>query len=166
MLRISVFNLYAIVLVTCAAPALAEQRKSTVVFEDSFDRTGEVGNDWKLNSHEMHQFVLKDGVVQVTRNADAKHYANLLHKAEFRNGSLELRFKLASTSDLFRVQVRDSAFTRIKQGMLFNVRMGDGKLELQDAVVAYDIKQAMKSEKAAKPSPEQQKDLDNATVNR
>ncbi len=169
MLRISAICLSAVVLGTFAAPASAEQTHSTVVFEDEFDREvsgdeAKLGNEWKLNTKEMHQFVLKDGALHVTRNTDAKHSANLLHQAEFRNGTLEMRFKLVNQDDSFRVQFRDSAFTKIKQGMLFNVLIGDGKLELQDAVIAYEIKQQLKSVKAAQPSPEQQQVLDKAKV--
>tara|TARA_R110002049_G_scaffold285698_4_gene467154 strand:+ start:343997 stop:344707 length:711 start_codon:yes stop_codon:yes gene_type:complete len=160
---IEVLCLSSVIGAFLSTTAVGQQTSSTIVFEDRFDRKHDVGNDWKLNTKEDHQFVIEDGELHVTRNTDAKHYANLLHKAAFRNGALSLRFKLVNNDDSFRVQVRDSAFTRVKQGMLFNIRMGDGMLELQDAIVAYDIKQDMKSRKAANPSPQQQIELDKVT---
>ena len=172
MLPSRVFRLLTIVFASFAALATAQQKDSdevtrsglgakevseaNVVFKASFD--------WKLNTHEEHQFLLKDGALHVTRNKDAKHSANLLHKAEFQNGTMAMRFKLVNKDDSFQVQFRDAAFTQVKQGMLFNVRLGEGKLELQDAVVAYGVKQEMKSAKSAEPTVDQQAELDKATV--
>lgn len=169
MLRFSAFCFYGLCIATFAVPTPAESGNSTVVFDDQFARELKadaqgIENDWKLNSHEEHRFVLQDGVARVTRNSDAKHYANLLHKADFRNGSLTVRFKLADQSAPFRIQVRDSALKTIKQGMLFNVRAGNGQLELQDAAIAYQIKLSMKAAKVAKPSSQQQATLDAATT--
>lgn len=164
MFRTELFCLSAVVACTTAASAVAEDKDSTVVFEDRFDGMGQLANEWKLNTKEKHQFVLKDGALHVTRNADARHSANLLHKAEFQNGAFEMQFKLVHMDDWFRVQFRDTAFTDVKQGMLFNVNMGEGTLELQDAAVAYGIRQAMQSTKAAKPSSDQQNDLGRTTA--
>ena len=170
MSRISTFFLTAIVFASFATSATAQPINSIVVFEDGFDRAGAgedakaVGNDWKLNTKEDHQFVVSDGAVHVTRNSEAKHSANMLHTAKFQNGTLAMRFKLVNSDDAFNVQVRDSTVTAVKQGMLFNVRFMDGKVELQDAVVAYHIKKAMQAKKTTNPSPEQQAELDKATV--
>lgn len=172
MFRFSICKYSLCVVVCClvAVPVMAEQNHSEVVFEDRFDRdlssedSKNLGNDWKLNTKEDHQFVLQDGALRVTRNLDAKHSANLLHKAEFRNGTLELRFKPEDLDDSFLVQVRDSGFKQVKQGMLFNIQLEDGLLELRDAVVSYRIKQEMRSAQAANPSPEQQAELDKGEV--
>lgn len=67
MLRISAFCLGATLICPFVVSVTAEQTDSAVVFEDRFDTnpsgedTEEVGNDWKLNTKEGHQFVLKDG---------------------------------------------------------------------------------------------------------
>ncbi|QDT10925.1 family 16 glycoside hydrolase [Planctomycetes bacterium K23_9] len=147
-----------------AVQAFADEPKSTVAFTDTFDRTGQVGNEWKLNTKEKHEFVLKDGAVHITRNTDAKHSANMLHQAQFQNGTLAMRFKLLHEEDSFNVQVRNSQFTDVKQGMLFNVRIANGTLELQDAVVAYHNKKAMQAKNAAEPTPTQKAELDKATA--
>lgn len=159
---------------TVALPAIAEQTKtqsiSKVVFEDRFDRKAspataeKLGNEWKLNTKEEHKFVLQDGSLHVTRNTKAKHPANQLHKAKLQNGTFEMRFKLVHKDDSFQVQFRDSAFTKVKQGILFNVRIGNDNLELQDAIVASGIRQTLKTAKSTEPTAQQKKDLDKVTT--
>lgn len=94
--------LFAFGQLTAAEPSL--------LFSDDFSRDEktpgkeDIGNGWTSNSAwraKGHQQVdLKDGVMRVTKHAEADHGVAIFHNVEFQDGAVELRFKLGAGDDL------------------------------------------------------------------
>jgi hypothetical protein len=81
-----------------------------LLFSDDFARDEatagkeDIGNGWTSNSAwraKGHQQVdLKDGVMQVTKHAEADHGVAIFHDVAFQDGRVSLKFKLAPGDDL------------------------------------------------------------------
>ena len=91
----------------CTALSAAEP---VVLLTDDFSRDEatpgkeDIGHGWTSNSAwraKGHQQVdLKDGVMQVTKHAEADHGVAIFHDVAFQDGIVELRFKLGAGDDL------------------------------------------------------------------
>jgi len=82
----------------------------TLLFSDDFNRDEPtpdkeaIGNGWTTNSAwraQGHKQVdLADGAMHVTRHAEADHGVAIFHDVAFRDGAVQLRFKLGAGDDL------------------------------------------------------------------
>ncbi len=91
----------------CSSLSAAEP---ALLFSDDFARDEatpgkeDIGNGWTSNSAwraKGHQQVdLKDGVMHVTKHAEADHGVAIFHEVSFQDGRVELKFKLDAGDDL------------------------------------------------------------------
>ncbi len=80
------------------------RKPGTLVFEDDFQRnesqekTDEPGNGWGTNSKSRakghKQVDLRDGAMYIFTHAEADHAASVTHPAEFKNGTVRIKFML------------------------------------------------------------------------
>ncbi|MDP1592319.1 MAG: DUF1080 domain-containing protein [Prosthecobacter sp.] len=97
-------------LILFALCSLLSAAEPTLLFSDDFARDEarpgkeDIGNGWTSNSawraKGYQQVDLKDGVMHVTKHAEADHGVAIFHNAEFQDGVVELRFKLGEGDDL------------------------------------------------------------------
>jgi hypothetical protein len=104
----------ASILLTASALAIDDasliKGHGTLLFEDNFDREEPtpdkeaIGNGWTANSAwraKGHKQVdLADGAMHVTKHAEADHGVAIFHDVAFRDGAVELKFKLGAGDDL------------------------------------------------------------------
>lgn len=120
---------------------LADER-GTLIFEDDFERNesqeikDEVGNGWGTNSEKRaggnKQVDLRDGAMYIYLHKDADHGVSVTHAAEFRNGSVELRFMLEHEKDTLGLNFADLKCKEVWAGHLFKVIVGVKQTELAD----------------------------------
>jgi hypothetical protein len=131
----------AILVALCFHGSLyGEERK--LVFEDNFDRnesqeeTEEIGNGWASNSKARagghKQVDLKDGAMYIYLHQTADHAVSVTHPAEFRNGSVELRFMLEHEDDSLGLNFADLQFKEVWAGHLFVAKISTKDVQLQD----------------------------------
>lgn len=114
----------------------------TLIFSDDFNRsesqeaTEEVGNGWGTNSksraHGNKQVDLRDGAMHIYRHATADHAVSVTHPAEFRNGSVELRFMLENEKDSLGLDFADLQLETVHAGHLFIVRISPTQVDIID----------------------------------
>ena len=135
----------------------------TLLLNDDFNRDEamqgkeDIGKGWTSNSAwraKGHQQVdLIEGVMHVTKHAEADHGVAIFHNVEFTDGIVELRFKLGAGDDL-GVDFVDRELKTVHAGHLCMARVSNGNLTLLDSKTgAMDLKiQARR--KAGDKSPE------------
>ncbi|OAI51254.1 hypothetical protein AYO47_07215 [Planctomyces sp. SCGC AG-212-M04] len=116
--------------------------RGRVVFSDDFNRNesqetkDEVGNGWSTNSASRakgnKQVDLKDGAMHIVMHKEADHAVSVKHDGEFKNGGVELRFKLDDPKDTLGLDFADLELKTVHAGHLFKVTVGDGKLVIAD----------------------------------
>ena len=114
----------------------------TPVFSDDFSRDEatpgkeDIGNGWTSNSAwraKGHQQVdLIDGVMHITKHAEADHGVAIFHNAEFQDGIVELRFKLGEGDDL-GVDFVDRELKTVHAGHLCIARVTNKAVTLTDS---------------------------------
>ena len=114
----------------------------TPLFSDDFSRDEatpgkeDIGNGWTSNSAwraKGHQQVdLIDGVMHVTKHAEADHGVAIFHNAEFQDGIVELRFKLGEGDDL-GVDFVDRELKTVHAGHLCIARVTNKAVTLTDS---------------------------------
>lgn len=100
---------FPLFLVVLSGMAFADQ-PGELLFRDEFGRDEstpgkeEIGGGWTSNSawraKGKQQVDLVDGVMQVTRAAEADHGVAIFHDVAFQDGSVSLQFKLGEGDDL------------------------------------------------------------------
>lgn len=134
--KLSVISLLLIV------SALNAGQRGKLVFEDDFDRnesqetTEEIGNGWNSNSAKRagghKQVDLKNGAMYIYRHETADHGVSVTHPAEFRNGSVSIRFMLEKKDDSLGLNFADLKFKEVHAGHLFAVRVSPSSLLIED----------------------------------
>ena len=114
----------------------------TPLFSDDFSRDEatpgkeDIGNGWTSNSAwraKGHQQVdLIDGVMHITKHAEADHGVAIFHNAEFQDGIVELRFKLGEGDDL-GVDFVDRELKTVHAGHLCIARVTNKAVTLTDS---------------------------------
>lgn len=114
----------------------------TLLFSDDFARDEktpgkeDIGNGWTSNSGwraKGHQQVdLIDGVMHVTKHAEADHGVAIFHNVEFQDGIVELRFKLGEGDDL-GVDFVDRELKTVHAGHLCIARVTNKNLQITDS---------------------------------
>jgi len=128
-------------LALCSLLAAADPA-GTLLFEDHFDRREkapdkeDIGNGWTSNSawraKGHKQVSIIDGAMQVTKHPEADHGVALFHDVAFRNGVVELRFKLGDGDDL-GVDFVDRELKTVHAGHLCLARVTLKNLSLTDS---------------------------------
>ena len=88
---------------------LSADERGKLIFQDDFERNesqekmDEVGNGWGTNSKTRagghKQVDLKDGEMHIFIHETADHGVSVTQPAEFRNGSIEMKFMLEHEQD-------------------------------------------------------------------
>jgi len=130
----------------CAAgvhvrPCLADPPLGKILLEDSFDREEaepakeQVGNGWGTNSRTRakgkKQVDLVEGAMHVTRADVADHGVSVFHDVEFRDATIQLRFKLGAKDDL-GINIADMKEKSVHAGHICVTRIRLKKVELTD----------------------------------
>ncbi len=115
---------------------------ATPLFSDDFARDEatpgkeDIGNGWTSNSawrSKGHQQVdLIDGVMHVTKHAEADHGVAIFHNVEFQDGIVELKFKLGEGDDL-GVDFVDRELKTVHAGHLCIARVTNKAVTLTDS---------------------------------
>ena len=143
----------------CISTLFADEA-STLIFQDDFERKEsqeakeELSNGWGSNSKSRakgnKQVDLKDGAMFIKTHPEADHAASVTHEAEFRDGSVELRFMLESEQDTLGLDFADLKFKEVHAGHLFKVDVGTKFMQINDMKTGnmnlkfYDAKRADK----------------------
>lgn len=132
----------AIFITSLAQTTLLADERGTLIFEDDFNRTesqelkDEIGNGWGTNSEKRaagnKQVDLKDGAMYIYLHKAADHGVSVTHPAEFRNGSVELRFMLEHEKDTLGLNFADLQCKDVWAGHLFKLVVGVNQTELTD----------------------------------
>lgn len=144
----------------CTSLSAAEP---VVLFTDDFSRDEatpgkeDIGHGWTSNSAwraKGHQQVdLKDGVMQVTKHAEADHGVAIFHEVAFQDGSVELRFKLGAGDDL-GVDFVDRELKTVHAGHLCMARVTNKLLTLTDSKTGGMDNKIRERRQAGDKSPE------------
>jgi hypothetical protein len=142
--------------------ALVEAR-GTLLFEDEFDRDEptadkeQIGNGWTTNSawraKGKKQVDLRDGAMHVTRVAEADHGVAIFHAAEFEDGAVQLKFKLAKGDDL-GIDFVDRELKTVHAGHLCNAHVTTKDIKLSDSKTGAMDNTIRERRQAGDKSPE------------
>ena len=147
--------------------------QGTLIFEDDFNRNesqedkDEIGNGWGSNSAKRakgnKQVDLKDGAMYIYLHKDADHGVSVTHPAEFKNGSVELRFMLENEKDTLGLNFADLQYKKVWAGHLFKVIVGVKQTELTDLKTGVMDLKTRELRQAKKLTKTQQADLKTKT---
>jgi hypothetical protein len=122
--------------------ALRADERGTLIFEDDFNRNEsqetkeELIRGWGSNSRKRakgnKQVDLKDGAMYIYVHKTADHAVSVTHPAEFRDGSVELKFMLEGKSDSLGLNFADLKFKEVHAGHLFVAKINTKDVQLQD----------------------------------
>lgn len=148
--------------------ALSADERGTLIFEDDFERSesqeikDEVGNGWGTNSKSRaagnKQVDLKDGTMRIFIHEKADHGVSVTHAAEFKDGSVQMKFMLEHEKDTLGLNFADLKCKDVWAGHLFKVVVGVKTTEIADlktGVMNLETRELRKANKL--PAEEQQK---------
>lgn len=145
------------------------ETKGVLIFADDFERnesqenTDEVGNGWGTNSKSRaagnKQVDLKDGAMHIYRHEVADHGVSVTHPAEFRDGTVKIRFMLENEKDSLGLNFADLKFKEVHAGHLFKVTVSTKSVELADLKTGTMDLKIREQRKAKTLSAEQQEML-------
>jgi DNA-binding XRE family transcriptional regulator len=154
--------LVATLALLCAAHA---EERGKLIFEDKFDRTEsqeameEIGGGWTTNSKTRagghKQVDLKDGAMHITMHATADHAVTVGHAAEFRDGTVEMRFMLEDEKDVLGLDIADPQCKEVHAGHLFKIDVGTAKVVVDDKKSGVMNMKFYEARKAKTLTPEQ-----------
>ena len=118
------------------------EEKGTLLFEDDFERnesqekTEEIGKGWASNSKKRakgnKQVDLKDGAMHIAIHPEADHAVSVTHEAKFKNGRIDLRFKLENKDDSLGLNFADLGYKKVHAGHLCVTRIGTSSTVISD----------------------------------
>ncbi len=127
---------------TIVSSALHADERGTLIFEDDFNRNEsqetkeELSRGWGSNSRKRaagnKQVDLKDGAMYMFLHKAADHAVSVTHPAEFRDGSVELKFMLEDRTDSLGLNFADLKFKEVHAGHLFVAKISTTDVQLQD----------------------------------
>lgn len=147
----------------CALCGCLQSAEPALLFTDDFARDEktpgkeDIGNGWTSNSGwraKGHQQVdLIDGVMHVTKHAEADHGVAIFHNVEFQDGIVELRFKLREGEDL-GVDFVDRELKTVHAGHLCMARVTNKNLQITDSKTGGMDNKIRERRQAGDKSPE------------
>ncbi len=157
-----------LLILTLSAVALSDDR-GKLIFEDNFERSesqeekDEIGKGWGSNSAKRaagnKQVDLRDGAMYIYIHKAADHAVSVTHPAEFRNGTVELRFKLEHKDDSLGLNFADLKFKEVWAGHLFVAKVSTKNVQLIDLKTGNMDLKIREARKAKALTPEQTKML-------
>ena len=160
-----IFALVAGTLTLTIVSGLSAGNRGTLLFEDHFDRNEaqetieEIGNGWTTNSKTRaggnKQVDLKDGAMHITMHATADHAVGVAHAAEFRDGSVELRFMLEDDRDVLGLDIADPECKEVHSGHLLKIDFGTKQVVVDDKKSGQMNMKFYEARKAKTLTPEQ-----------
>ncbi|MFK8111335.1 MAG: family 16 glycoside hydrolase [Rubripirellula sp.] len=124
-----------------ATPLFAETPSGTLILEDAFERTEsdpakeDVGNGWTTNSKSRakgeKQVDLADGAMHITRAAVADHGVSVVHDLEFKDVTIQMKFKLGD-KDSLGINIADMNEKSVHAGHLCLALVKRNKVEISD----------------------------------
>jgi len=146
-------------------PTVHAEDRCKLVLEDNFDRnesqeaTEEIGNGWTTNSKNRaggnKQVDLKNGAMHITMHATADHAVAVGHAAEYRDGTVALRFMLEDAQDVLGVDIADPECKEVHSGHLFKIDVGTTKVVVDDKKTGVMNMKFYEARKAKTLTPEQ-----------
>lgn len=134
------FSAIAVTGITLSA-ALADEH-GELIFADDFERAesqedkDEPGNGWGSNSKSRamgnKQVDLRDGAMYIYLHESADHGVSVTHPAEFKDGSIGMRFMLESKGDSLGLNFADPQYKKVHAGHLFVAKISTKNIQLQD----------------------------------
>ena len=159
------FALLAGTLALAVSSGFSADNRGTVVFEDHFDRsesqetTEEIGNGWTTNSKTRaggnKQVDLKNGAMHIKMHAAADHAVGVAHAAEFRDGSVEMRFMLEDQKDVLGLDIADPECKEVHSGHLVKVDVSATQVVEDDKKTGQMNMKFYEARKAKALTPEQ-----------
>jgi len=116
--------------------------KGKLIFSDDFERNesqekmDDPGNGWGTNSKSRakgnKQVDLKNGAMYIYIHKEADHGVSVTHPAEFKDGTVELKFMLENPQDTLGLDFADLQCKEVHAGHLFKVTAGVKKVDIDD----------------------------------
>lgn len=135
-------GIFSLILAASFTSAEADQKQGKLIFQDDFERAesqevkDEIGRGWGSNSAKRaggnKQVDLRDGAMHIYMHPTADHAVSVTHPAEFRNGSVHLRFRLDNEQDNLGLNFADLKYKKVWAGHLFVARISTKDTVLQD----------------------------------
>ncbi len=142
------------------------KKNGTLLFADQFERDEatpgkeDIGGGWTSNSawraKGKQQVDLVDGVMQVTRAPEADHGVAIFHDVAFRDGAVQMKFKLKA-GDALGLDFVDRELKSVHAGHLAFARITLKNIRLQDYKTGTMNNQIRDRRKAGDKSPEMTK---------
>jgi hypothetical protein len=124
------------------APLVAAEDPGRLIFQDDFarnesqEKTDELGNGWATNSKSRakghKQVDLRDGAMHIFIHPEADHAVSVTQPAEFRDGTVAMRFLLEDARDSLGLDFADAQEKSVHAGHLFAVRLSPKQIVFQD----------------------------------
>ena len=153
----------------CPSFGLLAGEPGKLIFSDDFERNesqelkDEVGNGWGTNSKNRaggnKQVDLKDGTMRIYIHETADHGVSVTHPAEFRDGRVEIKFRLEHEKDSLGLNFADQQYKKVWAGHLFKVDIGVKQTQLTDLKTGNMNLKIREARQANTVTPEQQKML-------
>lgn len=141
--------------------------RGKLIFEDDFERNesqeikDEIGRGWGSNSKSRakgnKQVDLRNGAMYIYIHKEADHAVSVTHPAEFRDGSVQLRFMLEDPKDILGLDFADLKFKEVHAGHLFKVTVNTRNVQIDDMKSGSMNMKFYDAKKAKTLTPEQQK---------
>lgn len=138
--------------------------KGTLLFEDDFERnesqekTEEIGKGWGSNSKKRakgnKQVDLKDGAMHIAFHPSADHAVSVTHEAKFKNGRVDLRFKLENKDDSLGLNFADLDYKEVHAGHLCVARINTSNVGISDLKTGAMNKKIRETRLTKKLSPD------------
>lgn len=132
----------SVLFLVAATSALRGDDRGRLLFEDDFERNEsqeekeEIGKGWGSNSAKRaagnKQVDLRDGTMRIYIHKAADHAVSVTHPAEFRNGTVELRFMLENKVDSLGLNFADLMLKEVWAGHLFVAKVSTQDVQLTD----------------------------------
>lgn len=136
-----------------------------LIFADDFNRQEQdeskegLGNGWSTNSKSRagghKQVDLRDGALHIYIHATADHAVSVKHPAEFRNGTVQVRFMLENPQDALGLNFADLKLKSVHAGHLFKVTVNTRSIDIEDLKTGKMDLELWKARKEKKPVSKQ-----------
>ncbi|MEQ9407330.1 MAG: hypothetical protein RIK87_06365 [Fuerstiella sp.] len=155
-------------IVVFGVPPAVPESSGILLLQDDFERDEadpekeDVGNGWGTNSKTraqgQKQVDLDGGAMHITRAEVADHGVSVHHDLAFRNGTIQLRFKLGPKDDL-GINIADMQEKSVHAGHLCMTRIRLDKVELKDLKTGVMNLETRKQRLAGSLTPAMEKQI-------
>ncbi len=160
-------RIFATIVALITSPLLFADNKGELIFEDDFERSesqelkDEPGNGWGTNSKSRangnKQVDLKDGTMRIYIHETADHGVSVTHPAEFKDGSVEMKFMLEDKTDSLGLNFADLKYKEVHAGHITAARISIKDVKIQDLKLGSMAMATHAAKKAKTLTDEQRK---------